>query len=305
VNIPSNVAAEADPPQHIDSANVINYNAYEGYRFDEINNLYEGLHRMGEDEGRGIFWTPRNGGHWFINARELMFQAARDPGLFSSSKMSIPPMPAALEPRFIPMSLDPPEHMSFRRPLMKAFAPNVIKPMEARIRSLASNLIGEVVKSGRCEFVDALAEPVPVTVFMNMVGMPLGRLSEFRRWMTDISVGDNDARTVAFRRVAEAMGTLIAERQIERKDDLISTLLDAEIDGRPPTLDEMQGYCLLLFIAGLDTLINTFTFGIYQLAIDPGLQQRVKTEQTLIPELIEEILRRYAVAMPSPCRRGS
>jgi len=60
----------------------------------------------------------------------------------------------------------------------------------------------------------------------------------------------------------------------------------------------MQSYCLLLFTAGLDTLVNTFTFGMYHLARFPDLQERIRADRSLIPELIEEVLRRYAVAMP-------
>jgi cytochrome P450 len=93
------------------------------------------------------------------------------------------------------------------------------------------------------------------------------------------------------------MRALVAERQRERQDDLISHLLDCEIDGHPPTMADMEGYCLLLFTAGLDTLVNAFTYGMYHLAIDPALQQRVRADRALIPELIEEILRRYAVVM--------
>jgi cytochrome P450 len=61
---------------------------------------------------------------------------------------------------------------------------------------------------------------------------------------------------------------------------------------------DMQSYCLLLFTAGLDTLVNTFTFGMYQLARDPALQMRIQADPGLVPDLIEEILRRYGIAMP-------
>jgi cytochrome P450 len=297
VNVETKFAREAVPP-HIDPARVVDYSPYDGYRFEEVGDLHEGLYRLGEEVGRGIFWTPRNGGHWFINDHELLFQAVRNPALFSSSKMTIPPMPAELEPRFIPLSLDPPEHAPFRMPLMKAFAPDAIKRMEDGIRTLARDLIANVVEQWRCEFVDAIGEPLPVTVFMNMMGMPLSRMTEFRTWMFDMASDDNDRRGNAYVRIADAMGELISEREIERRDDLISRLMDADIDGRPPSFEEMQNYCLLLFTAGLDTLVNSFTFGVYQLAIDPVLQQRIKAEQTLVPALVEELLRRYAIAMP-------
>src|SRR6185369_11211542 len=115
----SKVAPEAIPA-HVDPAVTRDYNVFEGYRFDEIGDLHEGLFRMGEEQGRGIFWTPHHGGHWFINDHELLFQAVRKPDLFSSSKMTIPPMPPEQEPVFIPLTLDPPVHGPFRMPLMRS-----------------------------------------------------------------------------------------------------------------------------------------------------------------------------------------
>jgi cytochrome P450 len=94
------------------------------------------------------------------------------------------------------------------------------------------------------------------------------------------------------------MHELIVARQARREDDLISHLLDSDIRGRQPDMIDMQSYCLLLFTAGLDTLVNTFTFGMYHLARHPQLQDRIRADRALIPEFIEEVLRRYAVAMP-------
>jgi cytochrome P450 len=297
VAVQDKVAAAAIPA-HVDPGRAVDYNLYRGYRFDEIGDLHEDLFRMGEEVGRGIFWTPHNGGHWLINDHELIFQAVRRPDLFSSSRMTIPPMPAELEPRYIPLTLDPPEHGAFRMPLMKAFAPDAIMKMEAGIRSLARELIAAVVPKRRCEFIDAIGEPLPVTVFMNMMGLPLDRMAEFRAWVFDMASDDTDLRANAYPKVTGAMGELIREREIERKDDLISMLIDADIDGRPPSLEEIQNYGLLLFTAGLDTLVNTFTFGIFQLARQPELQERIQADRSLIPALIEEILRRYGIAMP-------
>jgi cytochrome P450 len=295
----SQIAAALRPvPSHVPPERVIDYDVYAGYHFAELGDLHQGFGRMGEEIGWGIFWTPHNGGHWLINDHELMFEAVRTPEIFSSRKLTIPPMPEELEPRFLPLSLDPPLHHAYRMPLMKAFAPDAVRGMETGIRRFASDLIADVATRGQCEFIDAVGEPLPVTVFMTMMGMPLERMTEFREWMFDISSEDNVRRERSFPRILAAMGDLIAERQIERKDDLISRLLDCDIDGRPPTRDEMENYCLLLFTAGLDTLVNSFTYGIFHLAGDPALQDRLRADPGLIPEMIEEVLRRYAVVMP-------
>jgi cytochrome P450 len=193
--------------------------------------------------------------------------------------------------------MNPPRHGVYRMPLMKVFAPNEIKRMEAGIRALATDLITTLAPVGRGEFLKAVAEPLPVTVFMKMMGMPVSRLAEFRGWMGNMMSFDNGKRAFAFSSVNRAMGELIEARRAKREDDLISRLLDSDIAGHPPTMEDMQSYCLLLFTAGLDTLVNAFTFGMYHLACHPELQERIRADRALIPALIEEVLRRYAVVM--------
>ncbi len=295
----------ADIPSHIEPGDVVDYDIYGDSRFRATGDLHEGLFKLAEEEGRGIHWTPHNGGHWFINDHELLFQAARDPELFSNNTeaagdgpmVMIPPMEGGGEPHFGPQSMNPPRHGVYRMPLMKVFAPNEIKRMEAGIRALATDLITTLAPVGRGEFLNAVAEPLPVTVFMKMMGMPVSRLAEFRGWMGNMMSIDNGKRAFAFSSVNRAMGELIEARRAKREDDLISRLLDSDIAGHPPTMEDMQSYCLLLFTAGLDTLVNAFTFGMYHLASHPELQERIRADRALIPALIEEVLRRYAVVM--------
>jgi len=300
----SSPRSSPDIPPHIQPKNVLDYDIYGDRRFRATGDLHEGLFKLAE-EGRGIHWTPHNGGHWFINDHELLFQAARDPELFSSNNeiagngtmVMIPPMEGGGAPHFGPQSMNPPRHGLYRMPLMKAFAPNEIKRLEAGIRLLATDLIESLAPHGRGEFLKAVGEPLPVTVFMKMMGMPLSRLAEFRGWMNSMMSFDDGERAFAFASVNRAMSELIEARRVKREDDLISRLLDSDIEGHPPTLEDMQSYCLLLFTAGLDTLVNAFTFGMYHLARHPELQGRVRSDRALIPALIEEVLRRYAVVM--------
>jgi cytochrome P450 len=284
-------------PAHVDPALVVDWDVFRDPRYAVTPEVHRSLFRFSEERPRGIYWTPHNGGHWLINDHELMFEAMRDPGLFSSTKMTLPPAPD--EPCFIPLSLDPPEHGHYRLPLMQAFAPGEVKKLEANVRAISAKLIAEVVPRGRCEFVREIAEPIPVTIFLNMMGLPLDRIDEFRTWALAMVLDDNDARAVAYGKVSGVMSELIRERQANPGDDLVSKyLLNAKIDGRPLTFDELQNYCMLLFVAGLDTLVASITFGAYQLAKDPALQARLRADPSLVAEFIEEVLRCYAVSMP-------
>ena len=281
-----NVHNRTSVPPHVRPESVVDYDFYNDRRHSEVGDIHLALHRMSEEECRGIFWTPRNGGHWIINDYELLFEAARDPGLFSSTALTLPPMPQGLEPRVIPVGLDPPAHGPYRMPLMKGFAPDRIRALGADIRAFAIELIERVALNGECDFVEAIAEPMPVVIFMKMMGMDTGRLREFRRWVYDMLSNDNDRRAQSHRNIADMMAPLIAARQEKPQDDLISELVYGEVNGKRLTVDEVQAYCLLLFGAGLDTVANSLAFNMNYLAGDQALQERLRADPSLISEAV-------------------
>lgn len=290
-------------PEHIDARFVVDYDMFADLRYARAGDPHAGLRMLAEEAGYGIHWTPRNGGHWFINDYELGFQAARNAELFSSRAITVPPMPPELEPRLIPLNLDPPEHGAYRLPLMRAFSPDRVKSLEGSIRGFAIELIEAVRAQGRCDFVHAVAEPLPIVVFMRLMGMDTARLTEFRGWITDMMSAEQGPRARCYQNIHQMMGELIEARQRKREDDLISHLIDSEINGRAVTAEELHGYCLLLFAAGLDTVANAMAFSMRHLAADPGLQAQLRAQRELLPKAIEEFLRKYGV--PSPPRTVS
>lgn len=289
-------AGKISAPAHVRPESIVDFDLFGDPRFIETGDMHAGLHRLGMEKGQGVFWTPRNGGHWLINDYELLFEAVRRPDIFSSRGMTVPPMPE--EPLLIPLGLDPPTHGAFRLPLMKAFSPEVVRAMEPDIRSFAASLIQGIARDGRCEFVRAVGVPMPVMIFMKLMGMPLDRLDEFREWVLDMSSNDDGRRAASYAKCHALMGALIRERQEARKSDLISFLIDADVGGRPPSFDELQAYCMLLFAAGLDTVANSLSFGVNHLAGNPALQDRLRSNPELIPEAVEEFLRRFGITSP-------
>ena len=285
-------------PAHVDPKHAVDYDIFNDPRFAAAGDPHAALRRLGEEAGYGIYWTPRNGGHWFINDYELIFQAARSPDLFSSKAMTVPPMPAELEPRLIPLTLDAPEHAPYRLPLMRAFAPDRVKAMEPAIRAYTVQLIESIANDGRCDFVHAISEPLPIVIFMRLMGMDVSRLAEFRRWVVDMMSPEEAPRARCYENIRRMMGELIEARQARREDDLISRLLDSEIAGRPVTTEEMQGYCMLLFAAGLDTVANVMAFSMRHMAGDTALQDRLRATPSRIPDAVEEFFRKFGVPTP-------
>jgi cytochrome P450 len=137
-------------------------------------------------------------------------------------------------------------------------------------------------------------------VFLKMLGLPVERLAEFRGLVHEFMapVRDPVESLYRMRKVADAMRSVILARKEAPQDDLISLLWQSEIQGQPMTLELMEDYTVLLFIAGLDTVINGMGFGIRHLALNPDFQNELRANPKLIVEAAEELLRRYTFTIP-------
>jgi len=261
-------------------------------------------------EAPGVFWTPRYGGHWMFISHAANFTAARHTEGFSSS-FRTPEMVASFMqrlppdighiPNAVPINLDPPEHGVYRMPVQRVFSPKTIDGLKASIRALAGELIDAVAAQGQCEFMSAIAEPLPVKVFLKMLGLPLERLAEYRVLVAE-HLADNGTdllrSIVKLQNIAAIMRPTILERRDEPRDDILSMLWKLEIDGKPVTLEDIENYGVLLFIAGLDTVMNGLGHGIRHLAADAGLQVRLRSDPGLVAEATEELLRRFTFTVP-------
>lgn len=197
----------------------------------------------------------------------------------------------------VPILLDPPAHTHFRKPLNLVFAPGTMMAMQEDIRALATDLIESVRHQGGCEFMSTIGEPMPVQVFLGLFGLPLERQGEFRRIVSEHLSEDFGEHSDSQRKL-RAMAMVMRDTLLDRRDhptgDLISRLWQAEVNGRPLTLEDMQNYCILLFIAGLDTVMNAMGHGVRHLAANPALQAQLRADPSLIAEANEELLRRYS-----------
>lgn len=254
-----------------------------------------------------VFWTPRNGGHWMIMSHEANFEASRDIETFSSNfipKDRLAQLQAQM-PRHVPLPLpinvDPPDHTKYRAPLQKVFSPKTINGLKDSIRQLAGELIDKVKADGKCEFMHAIAEPLPVVVFLKMLGLPVERMETYRaivsEHLSDPTPNPLDSIKKLWR-IVDSIKDVLEERRVNPKDDIISLLWQTEIDGQPTTMDDMENYAVVLFIAGLDTVMNGIGHGVRYLATDLALQDRLRQNIDLVGEATEELLRRFTFTVP-------
>jgi cytochrome P450 len=296
-----------DRPEHVPEAAVHEFDYFrdEGLFADPHKRILELV-----EAAPPLFWTPHNGGHWMAVGYEEAFQVLRNPELFSSALMSAEASAHAMAPtlpdgRRIPMMtpimMDPPLHTTLRGPLQKTFSPKTVMALGHKIEQLAISLVDAIAPEGAADFVAAVTEPLPVRIFLEMMGLPDDRIGDFRSMVREVLEPrglDPVAEVMRMRRIGDAMLDQILARRDDPRDDIISLLWSVEIDGEPMTLELMEDYCCLLFVAGLDTVINAMTYGIRHLARNPALQAELRADPDAIVEATEELLRLYSFTGP-------
>jgi cytochrome P450 len=276
-------------PGHVPQALVYDFDISHDALQDH--DLYLGLGELARRTPE-IFWTPRYGGHWVVRSHEAIFEITHDTDTFSSDLTRV-----SDNRMMLPIFLDPPEHYAYRKVLLGVFSPKTVNAMLPMIRALTSGITGDLAPKGGCEFVGDVSEVIPVTVFMTVMGIPLDLRLPLRRQVTAaMFAGDPESRDAIFSEMEASLVPLIEARMAKREDDLISRMIDADLGGRTPTVAEIQSYVVFLTTAGLDTVTNAMSFTARHLATHPELQQQVRQDLTLIPDLIDEMLRRYAVS---------
>lgn len=284
-------AATLEIPNHVDPSQVYQFDIYHDDRL--MKDVHLGYFQMAQ-EAPAVFYTPANGGHWMVTTFDLVDRVVRDHENFSNREIEVPKTNSPFQA--IPINLDPPEHTPYRKMLMKHFTPRVIAGLEGAMQQWSERLIGNVEGDGHCDFAQALGALYPVTIFMEMAGLPLHRYLEFRQIVTEFFDHIPAERRIELQRTIFAeLEAVFDARAAHPRDDLFSRLVEDEVDGRKLTKDELLSIGFLLFVAGLDTVANAMTFGFHFLATRPDLQDRLRENNADIPAFIEEMMRRFPV----------
>jgi|TARA_Y100000296_G_scaffold85710_1_gene122517 cytochrome P450 len=278
-------------PQHVTAEQVYPFDIYHDPRL--MDDLHLGYRAM-QLEAPEIFFTPHNGGHWMVTRYDLIEKVIQDTVNFSNKEIEIPKTQSPFVA--IPINLDPPEHTPYRKMLMRHFTPRMVHGLEGAMQDWAERLIDKVYADGGCDFAEALGAYYPVTVFMELAGLPLDRYVEFRQVVTEFfSHVPAERRIELSSQIFGELEAVMRARMAEPRDDLFSRLVAEEIDGRPLTMDELLSIGFLLFVAGLDTVANAMTFSFNFLARNPDIQDRLRNDPDAIPAYIDESMRRFAV----------
>jgi cytochrome P450 len=192
------------------------------------------------------------------------------------------------------LQMDPPEHLRHRALVAKAFRARVLDQWSDTIIGATINeLIDGFADAGHADLIPQLTFPFPVRVIARILGLPEADWPRFLRLSTElIAVMRNwDRAVAASRELRGYFGEIIADRRRNPRDDLVSQLIEAEVDGRRLTDDEIYPFLLLLLPAGAETTYRSSSNLLFGLLWDPAQLDAVRADRGLVPQAIEEALR--------------
>ena len=240
-------------------------------------------------------------GFWALTRHEDIVRVARDPTTFNQAPaLFIEDLPAGnlRDSPDVMINMDSPRHTRFRALVSRGFTPRIIQRLEGRVREVVTELIDAFAARGSADFVRELASELPMRIILELVGVP----REEQPAVLDFSMrffgaldpeyegGPQDLD--ALMRGIEAVGDRLAEeRRREPKDDMLSQLVSAEVDGQKLSNTEIGGFFRLLLGAGHDTTKNLLSNGMLTLIEHPAARRLLQEDPSRIPGGVEEMLR--------------
>ena len=236
------------------------------------------------------------GNAWHLLKYEHAMFMLRHPEYFSNEGATPFPRDPDDYFYFIPIEIDPPHHRKYRAILDPVFSPKGVLALEGKIRDMANDLIDQIIDKGECEYTTDFGRPLPVSVFLDLMGLPQEKRDTFVKWAVDL-LHSND-RTVmaeAMRVISAYLKEVIAEKTKNPDEHVISRIVHATVDGRPMSPPEIFGFVVFLFIGGLDTVFATLNNIWLWLARNPERRQEMINDPANINAQVEELLRAWSV----------
>jgi cholest-4-en-3-one 26-monooxygenase len=238
-------------------------------------------------------YRDETNGLWALSRYDDVLAAERDPLTFSNAGGTRPdtgPLPWMID-------LDAPEHLTRRKLVSFGFTGKRVRAKEEELQRICDELIDAVCTRGTCDVVRDLAAPLPLIVIGDMLGVAPEDRGQLLRWSDALigSLDGSDDRLVdaaqAFTEYAEYARGVIAARREHPTDDLISVLVQAQVDGEHLDEDALIMESLLLLVGGDDSTRHVISGGIEQLLRSPDQAQRLRADRTLLRSAVEEMLR--------------
>lgn len=234
---------------------------------------------------------------WALLKYEDIRYVSTNPDKFSSTKGITIPDPGFPDPvqEGNLIFTDPPRHRQLRKLINTGFTRRQVATLEPKVREIVSGVLADIRDASTVEFAETLAAPLPTRMIAELLGAPPDDWEQFRRW-SDACTGNADPEIeldsmVAVGELFDYFQQLIAARRTEPRDDMLSVLSTAEVDGARLTDEDLLNFAFLLLVAGNETTRNLIALGTLALIEHPNICARLVEKPALIPGAVEEMLR--------------
>lgn len=234
---------------------------------------------------------------WALLKYEDIRFVSSNPALFTSTKgitIPDPAMPSPVQEGSL-IFTDPPRHRQMRKLINSGFTRRRVAVLEPKIREIVRGILDSIEPGSVHEFAEEIAAPLPTRMIAELIGAPPDDWEQFRAW-SDAATGNADPEIeldslVATGQLFEYFQKLIAARQAEPRNDLLSVLAEAEIDEHRLTDEDLLNFAFLLLVAGNETTRNLIALGTLALIEQPEQRRLLVDDPSLIPGAVEEMLR--------------
>lgn len=251
-----------------------------------------------------VFWHdhPDGGGYWALSRHADVVEVSRDFRTFSAERGFV--MVDDLPPDILEMArnqllgMDPPKHGPLRRAVITRFTSRMLEQLEPAVRRITREIMASARDAGEVNFVESLAGDLPTAVIGSLLDVPADMWPQIRRWsdlQTSATDPDLGGTPEEVNEASVAMGTygfqLASERKDQGGDDLISLLINQEVDGERVSEMEFASLFVQITVAGNETTRGLISSGMYELLQRPALYRQLAANPEQLPRAIEEMLR--------------
>jgi cytochrome P450 len=263
-----------------------------------------------------VYQTPAHD-VYLLSKHSLLIEAIKQPQVFSNNRKAL----GAGDPEFDAIGAqgypetptltpnDPPGHTRYRRLINPFFTPKAIARLEPRIEKIVDELIDGFIDDGECEYVSRFCRRMPAFVIADMLGLSRDRIPDFLRWANAVeaATAQNLPREEALQAKRDFLefqlffADLIEQRRRQPGDDLVSSLVSSSLDGeRPLEVPEILDYLRLVVAGGNLTTMGLLSSAMLLMLKHPLQFEAVRNDHSLIPQMVEEVIRFEAPAQWSP-----
>ena len=281
---------------------------------DDVQSMYDWFEQMREKQP---VWRDESSGCWHVFRYDDVRTVITDYATFSSerrrpgflTRRSAPTADGQIRAGRSLLAMDPPEHRQYRNLVSYAFTPRAIDRLRGRVADITRQLLDEARSGGKMDFATEIAYPLPTIVIAELLGVPSSDRPLFKRWADALlSRQLSDAEffrpeeaqrdhpeiqrlSQTFEEMSDYFQQMLEERQRTPREDMMSDLLKASIDGEYLSMEDTISFCTILLLAGHVTTTNLLSQAIRCFDEHPDTLELVRTQPELMPGAVEEVLR--------------